>query len=145
MSIGFVMNFYNLSIIEIMEFSDWITKKFIEWRGNKIGNSGSISEFAKQFNASHQIVSEWMKKDGKVPTSSKYINALVDMYGVEVYEVLGLTVPGLPPENSDLLLSATSELTKIAKERDLDPEDPAFVELFVEVFSRYGINVQRTD
>ena len=73
-----------------MQFSEWITKKYIDWRGEKIGNDGSVTEFAKLFGASHQLLTEWMKKDGRVPRSQKYIAALHKVYGREVLEVLGI-------------------------------------------------------
>jgi hypothetical protein len=74
----------------MMDFSDWITNKYIEWRGRSLGRSGSVAEFARLFNASQPLMSQWMKKSGKVPTSQKYIHALVAQYGDEVYEVLGI-------------------------------------------------------
>lgn len=145
MSIGFSMNFYKLITIDLMEFSDWITEKFLEWRGDRIGQSASIAEFAKLFCTSQQLMSEWMKKSGKRPTSAKYINNLVEVYGIEVYEALGLNIPGLSPINTERLLAASKELTMIANDRDLEVSDPEFTKLFVEVFSRNGITVQEID
>jgi len=80
-----------------VEFSDWITGKFVKWRGERVGNSASIAEFAKQFGAPQQLVSSWMKpvaKGGKVPRAKKYINALAAVYGDEAYEVFGLSKRG---------------------------------------------------
>ena len=77
-----------------MEFSDWITGKFVKWRGERVGNSASIAEFAKQFGAPQPLVSGWMKAGGKVPRAKKYINALAAVYGDEAYEVLGLSKRG---------------------------------------------------
>lgn len=73
----------------MMEFSDWITKKYIAWRGDRMGNEASIAKFADLFGASQQVMSEWMKKGGGKPRSQKYVNALVKVYGNEVYEILG--------------------------------------------------------
>ena len=145
MSIGINVNFYNLSIINMMEFSDWITKKFLEWRGDRFGQSASIAEFAKLFSASHQLVSEWMKKSGKVPTSVKYITALVNVYGEEVYGVLGLPRPDLSPVNARLLLEASRDLSRSVKDTGIDINSAAFEKLAMEIFSRHGIKLERTD
>jgi len=77
-----------------VEFSDWITEKFVEWRGGRVGQSASVAEFAKLFGASQPLVSGWMKAGGKVPRAKKYINALAAVYGDEAYEVLGLSKRG---------------------------------------------------
>jgi SOS regulatory protein LexA len=77
--------------MDIMEFSEWITQKFVDWRGDRIGKGSSIAEFGRQFGASQQLMSEWMKKDGKKPTSTKYVNALVRVYGDEILEILDIT------------------------------------------------------
>lgn len=104
-----------------MNFSDWITQKFVEWRGKRIGNSASVKEFAKLFGASQQLMSDWMKpseRGGKAPRSAKYINALAAVYGDEVYSVLGLVKPDeeiisldqLAPEDREALEAAMSEI-----------------------------------
>lgn len=94
---------YNL----VVEFSDWITQKYVEWRGDAIGRERSITEYAKYLGVSQQLMSNWMKKGGKVPRSIEMINKLVAAYGNEVYDVLGLEIPTgnaqldtdfLPPE-----------------------------------------------
>lgn len=128
-----------------MNFSEWITKKYIEWRGDAVGNKRSISDFARTIGISQPLLSKWMASDGSVPTSPKAINRLVDFFGDEVYEVLGLPVPGLSPKNSIVYVQASRELMREVRERDLDPEDPAFASLVSEVFERYGVKVQRTD
>lgn len=78
-----------------MKFSDWIRGKYIKWREDKIGNSSSVVEFARQFGASQQVMSEWMKPGGRVPTSKKYVNAILEKYpdDPDVYKVLGLVEP----------------------------------------------------
>ena len=103
-----------------MEFSDWITQKFLAWRGDKIGKGSSVVEFVKLFGTTQSLMSQWMKKGGKTPQSAKYINALYSVYGEEVYKLIGLARPileftpdsiplaSLPPPfaNASRLLSA---------------------------------------
>lgn len=80
-----------------MEFYEWITKKYIDWRGERFGAGTSIAAFGSLFGASQQLVSEWMKKGGKQPSSKKYINALVSVYGSEALIALGINKPQNEP------------------------------------------------
>lgn len=84
-----------------------------------------------------------MKKDGKVPTSSKYIIALVNVYWNEVCKILGLPQPGLSSNDFEFQKTATKELNHISMKRGLSADDPAFAELLFEVFSRHRIKVLR--
>lgn len=70
---------------------------------------------------------------------------LIEKFGDEAYDALGLPVPGLSPKNSIVYVQASRELMREVRERNLDPEDPAFASLVSEVFERYGVKVQRTD
>lgn len=88
-----------------MKFYEWITKKYIEWRGNAIGQDRSITEFAAMLKVPQSLMTQWMKKGGKVPTSQKYISALVKHFGVEVYDILDIPRPSL----SEILARLTSE------------------------------------
>jgi hypothetical protein len=129
-----------------MAFNKWFFNKYKIWSSDKKGNAASITQFAKLFGATHQICSDWMDEENpKIPTSQKYINALFDVYGYEAYQELGISVPGLSPENSLLLLEASKDLNRSTKELGIDIDDPAFVKLFTEVFSRFGIKVKIID
>lgn len=77
-----------------MEFSDWLTRKYVSWRGEATGHDRSISEFAEWVGVSQPLMSAWMKQKGKTPRSPKTINKLVEKFGGEVYDVLGLASPG---------------------------------------------------
>lgn len=76
-----------------MEFSDWITKKYIEWRGDAIGNDRSITKFAEMLEVPQSLMTQWLKKNGKVPTSQKYIALLIRHFGVEAYDALNIPRP----------------------------------------------------
>ncbi len=75
-----------------MGFSDWITKKYISWRGNKTGSESTVTSYARYIGVPQQVMSDWMKKGGKVPKSGKYINKLAEHYP-EIYDVLNLPRP----------------------------------------------------
>lgn len=135
-----------------MEFSTWITKKYLEWRSDKIGNAGSIVEFARRFGASQQLMSEWMKPHGKKPRSHKYINALVAEYGNEVYVVLGLEISPnplpiekVPPALRERLEGAMREIANTLEKQNLDPESEAAQHVAREVMAEYGFRYSATE
>jgi transcriptional regulator with XRE-family HTH domain len=75
---------------DFMDWTDWINRKYVEWRGQ---SRGTIQEFAQYIGVSQALMSLWMKRGGSKPNSPANISKLVAIYGVEVYEVLGLPVP----------------------------------------------------
>ena len=120
-----------------VKFGEWLTRKYTEWRGQRIGNSASVKEFAKLFGASQQLVSDWLN-GVKVPTSPKYINTLVDHYGDEVYEVLGLPDPlaDLPEDIRDLVRSINRELL----EQGVTSTSPDAKRITDEILAKYGFS-----
>jgi hypothetical protein len=142
MSIGLFMDIgfcYN----DFVEFSDWITKKFVEWRGERFGQSASIAEFAKVFGASQPLMSEWMKKGGKIPKSKKYVDALIQIYGDEVYEILGFQkseediLKRLPPERAARMRAALNEVNNALQAAGEIPEEEA-ARITDEIMLRHG-------
>lgn len=100
-----------------MEFSEWISKEYVEWRGNAIGHEGSVSAFAKWVGVPQSIMSYWLSGQ-KVPTSAKAINALVTRFGGEVYDVLDITPPiDIEIENFHALQEITAVLKDIPKDK----------------------------
>jgi hypothetical protein len=100
-----------------MEFYEWITKKYTDWRGDAIGQDRSISEFAAMLKVPQSLMSQWMKRGGIIPNSKKYINILVENFGVEAYDVLGMprpslsdTLSSLSPEQADAVVHALAEI-----------------------------------
>jgi hypothetical protein len=154
MSRGLCMNneyCYN----EFVDFSDWITQKYIEWRDKKTGRPASIAEFAKLFGASQQLMSDWMKKKGKIPKHKKYIDALIARYGLEVYDILSIPQPeegprssllaaGFPPEFVDSVLAAREEFTAELSSRGIETDTPEARSIIREAFARHGIQLTET-
>jgi transcriptional regulator with XRE-family HTH domain len=97
-----------------MNFHEWLNKKYVDWRGNAVGQERSITEFANMIGVSQSLMTQWMQQGGKKPRTQATINKLVSAFGVEVYEVLGFQPPDhlleippdLPPEVRQELLSA---------------------------------------
>ena len=129
-----------------MKFYEWITQKYIDWRGNAIGQDRSITEFASMLKVPQSLMTQWMKKDGKTPTSQKYISALIKVYGVEVYDVLAIPRPSesdvlseLPPELASAVKSAIAEIRSSYKANEnTSPEDIEKIkDILVEHLGRY--------
>jgi SOS-response transcriptional repressor LexA len=90
MSIGLFMFVYPHATIKKMEFSEWLTRKYIDWRGDAIGHERTVNDFAAWIGVSQPLVSQHMKKGGKIPENHKTIKKYVDRFGPEVYDILGL-------------------------------------------------------
>jgi len=103
-----------MDTINKMEFSEWINKKFMTWRGD---SRRTISEFAAMIGVSQPLMSKWMKRDGPIPTSKQAIDAIAAVYP-DVYEVLGLSRPKEKSidEKYEELLSILDELTDDRRE-----------------------------
>jgi hypothetical protein len=82
-------NGYNL----LMEFHEWIYKKFVVWRGEASGREGSRAEFARWLDISDKSLYQYFLSAGQVPKSKKIIDKLVKKYGQEVYDVLNIIPP----------------------------------------------------
>lgn len=96
-------------------------------------------------------MSQWMQSGGPVPSSSKYVNALVSVYGPEVYDLLKISpedideiqVKMVPPALRRRLADAALELERELRTRSLSPTDPAALQLTLEIFRRHGIAFPR--
>ena len=75
-----------------VKFGEWITKKYIQWRGDAVGHERTITDFAQELGVSQPLLSQWMAGD-KIPRSRNSISQLVKMFGNEAYIALGLPVP----------------------------------------------------
>lgn len=123
-------------------FRDFIREKFTEFRGQSLA---SLNDFARSMNVSSQVMSNWWSGKLKRRPAPDMVDLLIEKFGDEAYDALGMPVPGLSPKNSIVYLQASKEITREVRERNLDPEDPAFASLVSEVFEKYGVKVQRTD
>ena len=127
-----------------MEFSDWITEKYINWRGRAVGNERSITDFADHIGVSQQTLSSWMKQGGKVPRALTSIRKLADVFGFETYDVLGLPRPDatfedLPPEMGASLAAASTEILSVMEQRGIyDPDSPEAESIAIEIMAKHG-------
>ncbi len=75
--------------MKMMEFSEWINRKFVEWRGP---SRKTVTDFAEYIGVPQQTMTHWMTPKSAIP-HAKNLKKLVARYGNEVYEVMGLQSP----------------------------------------------------
>ncbi|MBA4375804.1 MAG: hypothetical protein C0401_06490 [Anaerolinea sp.] len=135
-----------------MDFSDWITKKYIEWRGDAIGQERSITKFAEMLKVPQSLMTQWLKKGGKVPTSQKYISLLVKEYGVEAYDILGIPRPTeedvlaeLPPPVADAVKAALEEIRSLGLNKGKETASPEEVTKIRDILMKQLGSFQETE
>lgn len=133
------------------DFSDWLTQKYIEFRGNSVGHDRSVTEFAKWIGVPQPVVSDWMNKNGRKPKSHKSIELLVARFGVEVYDVLGLPKPlyvrelrAVPQALRERFLSAAEEISTAIYGTAMDPESPEALKIAESIMEKHGFKLTDT-
>ena len=117
---GYYRNWYK---IRKMEFKDWITKKYLDWRGDAIGRDRSIKKFSDFIGVSQPLMSRWMNE--KNNPSLENARKIADRFGNEVYDILDIpqderpvradlreAIRQVPPENQDELLELIEEFLR---------------------------------
>jgi len=101
------------------KWSEFVIQKYIAFRGDKIGREGSVTAFAKWLGVSQPQLSRMMSPNGQTPGSHKTINAFVDKYGIEVFDALGMPIPGdddtygsIEPHTRDQAITIILELAE---------------------------------
>lgn len=94
-----------------MIFSEWITGKYVEWRGGKVGRDASILQFANLIGVTEGSMGHWMN-GRRTPGSPESLSALFSFFGSEVYKVLGITPPPLTSIDARTIPSGKSSSTE---------------------------------
>jgi predicted transcriptional regulator len=83
------------------EWSAWINRKYVEWRGD---SRATVSEFAAFLGVSQATVSAWINGTRGVPTSQKIIAAVGKKFP-EVYDIVSnlFGIPNLSPSEKEAL------------------------------------------
>lgn len=122
-----------------MNFSEWLWKRFYEWRGNSLKN---VSDFADYLGIRQQSVSDWL--NGKyLPKGSKHITRMAAVYP-DVYEVLGIPQPPeiggdyLPLGLRKRIRDAQAEVERRLRDRNLTGSEPEALEIATKVFQDFG-------
>ena len=109
----------------------------------------SLTDFAEYLDVSQALISKWYRgqiKQGPEPGS---IKKLVERFGDEVYDAVGLTPPSsetldpASPEEREALITAIKETNSIYATGEIAPESPEAFTIAVEVFAKYGIILRR--
>jgi len=72
------------------EFSQFLEKKFLEWQ-IKQGRRTTLKEFSKQIGVSRAAISLWL--NGERTPDLINIQKLAEVFGLDVYDALGLPRP----------------------------------------------------
>jgi transcriptional regulator with XRE-family HTH domain len=127
-----------------MEFQKWIKQKYSEWSNG----SKSESQFAVYLGISQASLNAWFNGIRGKPTSSKIINRLINIYGDEVYDVLGLNrstpvpIESLPDDVRAQLVSALKEIKARSEQQQIeDPNSSAGRALVRQVFAEHGLKI----
>lgn len=130
-----------IAIINAMDFYEWIKKKYTDWSGGK----KSENQFAVYLGISQATLNAWMNKTRGVPTSKKVINKLVERYGDEVYDVLGLSRPdlrdqlieaGFPAKFVEELLKTREEYSRELESKGIKTDSPEARRIINEALAR---------
>ena len=113
----------NWFTIDPMEFRIWLTEKYVEWRGDKVGHNSSVSSFAEYIGTKQQLMSGWM--NGDYAPAKANIDKLANKLGYEIYDILNIpqderpiradiraAIRKIPPEYLDEVLLLIEEYTK---------------------------------
>ena len=125
-----------------MEFREWITRKYIDWRGDAIGNDRSITDFAKMIGISHQVMGNWM--NGAIPNRKATVDKLVAVYP-DAKQILGIEDQDqFPPDFVALVerarLEAEAELSRLG----LASGSVEGLKIVTSTFEKYGFTYKRT-
>jgi transcriptional regulator with XRE-family HTH domain len=135
---------YYFAIMEMMEFKDWINKKFVEWRGDtRLG----VTDFAKYLGISQPTMSSWMS--GVIPKAPHNIEKLAEKYGDEIYSYgiprVDLPMSSFPTPIRRRLRAAQKEIEVSFRERGLTGEMPEAERLTIEIMEKYGFKYTGTE
>jgi len=128
--------------MNLMLFSEWISKKYTEWRGDAIGNDRSVTQFALMLGVAQPALTAWMNGE-YIPKSQKNINKIAAHYP-EVYDVLGISKPAevgtahVPRGLRQLIRDAQEEVERRLRERNLTGSEPEALEIATQVFHEFG-------
>jgi hypothetical protein len=133
-----------------MKFNDYLTQKYVEWRGDAIGREKSLKDFAEWIGVSNQLLTYWMRQNGKIPKHKRTIDKLIAKFGPEIYNPLGLARPDtipldqLPPEMRDRLITAIYEVNSTLGSLGLSGDSPESEDIVIKIFEKYGFKYTRT-
>lgn len=129
------------------EFSEFLSKEYVKWRGDAIGNERSITDYATFLGFQKATLTAWIN-GSRTPKSQKSINQLVSHFGDITYSLLGLREPSklssLPSGIRSGLEAAISELNAETIAKGIKPESPEALALAASIFKKHGFTINST-
>ena len=132
-----------------MSFPEWLTAKYVEWRGDRVGRGTSMTAFAKYLGVRQSVFNEWMQ--GRALPGKVSLRKLGPKYP-DVYEVLDIPSPegaspfdALPPDMARALQLATEEVNRTLEQRSLTGSSPEAERITIEIFEKFGFKYVRTE
>lgn len=140
MNIGICYN--TIMVFSPDKFQEFIQDKFAEWRGK---GRDTLKDFANFLGVSQQLMSNWYNGKFKRPPETESVRLLVEKYGGEVYEVLGLPTPDDPIDSlPEPLRSIASEFKGTLEEKNLTADSPEAKSLLDEIMKKHGYRLTST-
>ena len=126
------------------KFSEYIKKKFFEWRGKTEKN---WSDFALYVNVSQQTMNSWKQGNLKKVPDHENLDKLVRIFGEEVYHAVNIPRPldQLPPELRSMLESALLEIGKSYESAGVSPDSPEGLALASAILNKHGFLIKAID
>lgn len=138
----------NLMKFEPTKFRDFIRKKFSLWRGE---GRDSLKDYALYVGVSQQVMSNWYNgRLVKRPQPDSYLK-LVEKYGLEVYDAIGLPRLGDDLEalrallDFDELCDAIIEYRAELLKRGITRDTPEGREIIRAAFNKFGVKTTNTE
>jgi len=132
-----------------VEFWEYLTKKYIEWRGDAIGRDKTQLQWAEEIGVPQPTLARWMQKGGPIPTDEKSIRKLANYFGPEIFVILGIDSGSwgtayLPADLRRRLERAVHETSQALVTRSLSADDPEAEQLAIKIFERHGFKYTQT-
>lgn len=130
---------------DAQKFINWIKQKFQTFQGGNIRLKGT--DFARYLGRPSQTVSYWLLEKISQRPDDESCKLLINKYGYEAYEPLGLEPPMeaeieelLPGAAGEALLAAISEIRSSGMNKGKSTASPEDLSKIKEIFSKHGVS-----
>ncbi len=80
-----------ICLMKNKKVSEWLNKKFVEWRAKQTERKAGIAQFAEYLNLSRNTLNNYMNK-GQEPEGEN-LKRIAQKLGSEIYEIVGKVPP----------------------------------------------------
>lgn len=75
------------------QHQDWLEKRYVEWRKDKIGRKGGMAEFAVYLGIDYDVFMSYINKG--VKPAGKNLDLIGARLGTEIYDLVGAPKPNV--------------------------------------------------